>query len=316
MGPMLPTVLLSPLHLDPSVTSTVVAVGNFDGVHLGHAPLLARLVELARARGSHPLVYTFDPLPQEILRPLEQPTRLQAIDDRVCCLGEKGVEFVCLERFSRAYASHSARWFVEELLVRRLRAVGVVVGYDFRFGRDREGDTAFIHQVRPEMEVAEISAFADADGVISSSRIRAHVQSGDVEGAARLLGRPHRICGAVVMGDRRGRQIGFPTANVDISAGLVPARGVYAVRAQVDDGEVLLGVANIGSRPTFSGSDVRCEVHLLDVSIGPEALYGRSICVAFVARLRDEQRFASAADLFRGIVRDVRSARKVLERVT
>lgn len=325
---MLPVVLLSPDHLahlpfppdrrqpasgDRGHPGTVVALGNFDGVHRGHRHLLDVLVHEAHARGLPSVVYTFDPLPGEVLRPGATSTRLQPISDRIGALGDAGVDVVCVERFNRSYARRSARWFLEEVLHRHLKAQVVVGGRDIRFGADRDGDAALLGAPGSGLVFVPVDPLRDGTGPISSSRVRGVLGEGDVGQAWHLLGRPHGVDGTVVTGDQRGRQIGFPTANV-VSESMLPAFGVYACLASVDGGPSTSAVAHVGTQPTFDGDQVRCEAHLLDVSLAPDGLYGRHLRLQFHHRVRGTLRFASVQALVDQIHQDIARARELLGR--
>ncbi|MCB9781145.1 MAG: bifunctional riboflavin kinase/FAD synthetase [Alphaproteobacteria bacterium] len=287
----------------------VVTIGNFDGVHMGHRSLLTRLVERARERGAPAVVYTFEPPPRVVLAPSQHVARIMAWPDKVRLLGEQGVDAVVVERFSHAFAQHPPDWFVHEVLARRLHVGALVVGYDFRFGRARAGDLALVRRLLPDLPVEQIGAAEDGGGIASSSRIRSVVASGDMAHAAQLLGRPHFVRGTVVGGDQRGRTIGFPTANVQTETELLPAHGVYAVWTRIDGGAPLPAMANLGVRPTFDGRRPLLEVHLLDWS---GDLYGHELRVDFIARLRDEQRFAHVDALADQLRRDADAARDAL----
>ena len=303
-----------------STAPRVVTIGNFDGVHLGHRHLISQLVARARALGAPSCVYTFEPPPRVVLtpppRPEEDPdgtppapsfrSRILPWPDKLRLLGEAGVDQVVVERFTRAFAQHPPEWFVTEVLGRRLGARAFVVGYDFRCGRARAGDASLLRALLPDVPVEQVGAHAEHADVVSSSRIRRLVAAGDVAEAAALLGRPHTVRGTVVAGDQRGRTIGFPTANLESDAELTPASGVYAVFASVDRGTWRPAVANLGTRPTFDGRRFLIEVHLLDVSLD---LYGRELTVAFVDRLRPEQRFPDLDALAARIRVDVEAAR-------
>lgn len=286
----------------------VVTIGNFDGVHRGHRTLLSRVVEVARELGRPALVYTFDPTPGEVMRAEDPPVRIQDIRDRVEALGAVGIDHVVVERFSRDYATHTAEWFAGTVLEERLDASAVVVGWDWRFGRGRQGDFAWLSQ-RMKVPVEQVEAFSVQEEVVSSTRIRNAVQDGRVEDAAALLGRPHRLRGVVIEGDRRGRLLGFPTANLRSSTDLLPAYGVYACRVRLADGSVHIGVANRGGRPTFAGAGPSLEVHLLDYQ---GELYGQELVVDLIAHLRGEQRFDGPDALVAQIDHDVTRTRLLL----
>jgi riboflavin kinase/FMN adenylyltransferase len=244
-----------------------------------------------------------------VLAPEQHRPRIQPWTDRVQELGQLGVDHVILERFTRACAQHPPEWFVDEILRRRIQPRAIVVGYDFRFGRKRAGNVDFLRERLSEIEVHQVSAHQIASEVVSSSRIREAVESGRVAEATELLGRMHIVRGVVRAGEGRGRQLGFPTANIHTVAELLPATGVYAVRARVNGGEWRAGVANLGLRPTFGGQDLSLEVHLLDVD---EDLYGHELEMGFVQRLRGEVRFDGAESLVAQIEIDVVDARRIL----
>lgn len=287
-----------------------VAIGNFDGVHLGHRAVLRALAERAGARGLRTAVYTFDPAPTAVVAPARHQPRILPLDDRVRLLAEAGADGVCVEPFDAAYAARPAEWFAAEVLGRRLGARMVSVGYDFRFGAGRAGDVDTLRRLLPGVEVVHVEAVVVDGAPVSSSRIRKLVAAGEVEAAAALLGRPHRLRGEVVHGDHRGRTIGFPTANVANRVELLPAPGVYAVRVGVGGAEAALpGVANVGLRPTFSGTEPRVEVHLL---AGGRDLYGAELTVELVRRLREERRFPSVEALVEQIGADAEAARRCL----
>lgn len=287
----------------------VLTVGNFDGLHLGHRHLLNQVRAEADALGAPVWVYTFDPPPRVVLAPQHRQPRICPWPEKVAMLGSAGVDVVVLERFTRAFAQHPADWFADEIIGRRLRPRAVVVGYDFRFGRARSGTAEHLRRRLPSLPVTQVEALQVDGAVVSSTRIRKLVGAGEVAEAARLMARPHRIRGVVIPGDQRGRTIGFPTANLELDAELVPPAGVYAVRARVDAGDWRPAIANLGIRPTFDGGRFLVEVHLFDFR---GDLYGRQMEVAFVERIRGEQRFSSPDALVEQIRSDVAVARTAL----
>lgn len=286
----------------------VLSIGNFDGVHVGHQWLLEQVVARARELDVPACIYTFDPPPRAVLAPSLVRPRIAAWPEKIRLLGKSGIEQVVVERFTRAFAQHPPSWFVDEVLGRRLRPSAMVVGYDFRFGRARAGDLDLIRARLPDLPIHQVEAHQQG-GIVSSSRIREVVAAGDMRAAQALLGRPHRIHGTVVPGDKRGRQIGFRTANLESAAELVPPAGVYAVRARIDGGAWLDGVANLGERPTFGEGGFNIEVHLLDFR---GDIYGSQVELAFVDRLRPERRFADLLALQAQIRADVVTARERL----
>ena len=282
----------------------VVTIGNFDGVHQGHQALLDR----ARSLHLGPVVaYTFDPAPSDVLRPEFAPARLQTLEDRVARLHVRGAEHVVVEAFDRAFAAQSPADFAHTVLRDRLRATAVVVGWDFRFGRGREGDADGL-RVLLDVPVVHVDAVYHQNEVVSSSRIRTAIANGAVDQAAVLLGCPHELVGSVVAGDARGRQLGFPTANLDVRTPLLPAAGVYAIVATSPFG-VHRGVANLGTRPTFPDARFKVEVHLFDFA---GDLYGLELRVGLVHRIRAEQRFDGVEALVAQIHRDAHRARELL----
>lgn len=287
----------------------VVAIGNFDGVHAGHRAVIARLAELGVKHGADTCAYTFDPAPTAVVAPGRHQPRIMTLQERVRRLGEAGVARVVIEPFTRAWAAHPARWFAEEVVRRRLAARAVVVGWNFRFGQGREGDVDALRAWLPDIDVVVLDPVEQGGAIVSSSRIRRLVAAGEVAEAAALLGRPHALTGTVIRGDQRGRTLGFPTANLENDVELIPAHGVYAVRASVDGGPLLPGVLNIGTRPTVDGTRVSIETHLLDVDVD---LYGRELRVELVVRIREERRFPSVDALTAQIRVDVARARELL----
>lgn len=282
-----------------------VAIGVFDGVHRGHRSVLA---DVCRAAGDATVVaLTFDPHPLAVVAPDHAPPLLGTVDQRVEWLTDEGVDVVGVLPFGRI-REWSAEAFVDVVLVRALGAELVAVGTDFRFGYDRTGDVETLRR-SGAFEVHAVDLLGEGDGPISSSAIRRLLSDGEVGLAADRLGRPHTVRGPVVRGDGRGRTIGVPTANVAVDPRvLLPANGVYAVTVR-HEGRRLAGVANVGTRPTFDGSSVTVEAHVLDAT--PD-LYGRVIDVSFVGRIRGERRFESVDALVGQIRDDIVVARRLL----
>jgi riboflavin kinase / FMN adenylyltransferase len=295
--------------------STLVAIGNFDGVHRGHWAVLAAAVARARAAGLAPLVLTFHPHPAEVLGRGRQPV-LTPLDRKVELLCRTAPELrVVVEPFTRELAAMTPAQFARELLVDALVARVVIVGQNFRFGRGRSGDLAVLAELGAGLgfEAGAEKLEGDAAGAYSSSRARAAVRDGDLKEFHRIVGRPHALTGTVARGERRGRTIGFPTANLaDIDEALPPF-GVYAclvdrIRGNGAPERLSGGVANIGERPTVSGG-FSVEAHLFDVD---EDLYGSRLRLHLVERLRDEHRFGSLDELVAQIERDSRTARGIV----
>jgi riboflavin kinase / FMN adenylyltransferase len=290
---------------------SVVTIGNFDGVHRGHQVLLRRAVDAAHDLQVRPVAVTFHPHPAAILRPGAEPPALQPVEDRVHHLLEAGVDLVLVLPFTRELASLGPHVFVEQVLVDRLRAVQVIVGSNFRFGRKASGNVVTLNDAGATYGFhTEAVTLLDLDGIpISSTAVRDHLDRGDVAWANRALGRTFSLAGEVVPGDGRGRTIGVPTANLAVpDEQLVPANGVYAGHAEIDD-ERFPCVTNVGVRPTFDGQTRTVEVHLLDAE---RDLYGRHLRVGFAHRLRDERRFADVDELVARIRADIDDARELL----
>jgi riboflavin kinase/FMN adenylyltransferase len=289
----------------------VLAMGNFDGVHRGHVHLL-RASHAARPDAELGVI-TFEPHPRELFRPDDPPFRLMTRDERAAALAALGVRQVFEIGFDDAFSAMTAEQFVSMLLHEALGAAHVACGADFAFGHRRGGDTAFL-EARCEalgIGVTLVPQLEDGAGPVSSSRIRRALQDGYPERATALLGRPHVITGPVEHGQKRGRTIGFPTANIALGHRLEPQRGVYAVLATLPDGQVVKGVANLGRRPTVNdGSEARLEAHLFDYA---GDLYGQTLSVALIAFLRPERKFESFAALQAQILTDASDARALLD---
>lgn len=293
--------------------TVVVALGNFDGVHLGHQVVLRRAVEEGRRRSEPVVAATFHPHPRAVLRPGEEPPLLSTLEMRRELLLRYGADEVCVIRFDKELSRKSPEEFVRDVLVGEVGAGTVVVGENFRFGHRASGN---LDDLRRLMR----SYGGDAIGVplrgenggeeINSTRIRVMISTGDVTDAGRLLGRPYAVRGRVVEGDRRGRTIGFPTANLlPDPAVVIPARGVYAGHACV--GEKRYAVCtNVGVAPTFERGESKIEAHLLQFDAD---LYGRTIDVSFTARIREERRFSGVEELKAQIARDVEDARRLAD---
>lgn len=297
-------------RLPERLRGATVALGNFDGVHRGHAHVLRA------AHGGRPevprAVLTFEPHPREVFRPDDPPFRLQTADERADALAALGVDLVVEIPFGPAFSELSAEAFVADVLHGGLGAAHLACGSDFAFGHRRGGDAAFLARRAEElgMGLTVVPPLADAQGPISSSRIRRLLRDGYPERAAAELGRPWSVRGEVQHGDKRGRLLGFPTANVPLGRHLEPARGVYAVTARLPGGETVPGVANVGRRPTVAeGLQSRIEAHLFDWS---GDLYGQEVEVAFYAYLRPERKFEGLDALTRQIAEDARVAREAL----
>ncbi len=296
---------------DVDPVPSVVTIGNFDGVHRGHRTLVRRTADAAADRDLRSVVITFEPHPAAVLRPGSEPPRLQTLEQRVEALEDAGVDLVLVLAFTPELAALEPDEFVAEVLVERVSAQRVVVGTNFRYGRRAAGDIVHLATAgeRHGFEVEAVALLELDDARVSSSEIRRAVADGEVERAARGLGRPFALRGRVVEGDGRGRTIGVPTANLAIDPDMVvPANGVYAGRVTVDE-RSYAAVTNVGVRPTFEGTARTVESHLLDASL---ELYAREVEVTFEHRIRAERRFDGPDALVAQIRRDIVDARRWL----
>lgn len=292
---------------------TVVTIGNFDGVHSGHRALLTGVVTLAHETGCNAVAVTFEPHPLAVLYPEKAPLPISTLQDRLDALEEIGLDAVVVLPFTLALAAMSPRDFVHDVFVQGLRAQAVVVGRDTRFGARNAGDVDTLRELGQEFGFdVRVQQDVGEDGRYSSTRVRSDLLAGDVTTAARMLGRPHAVTGMVVHGAQRGRELGYPTANLAQDAtGFVPADGVYAgwlVRAH-HDGERLPAAISVGTNPTFDGSQRTVEAYVLDRT--DLDLYDEVVTVQFQERLRSNVRFESVDELIVQMGRDVQQARKL-----
>lgn len=293
---------------DPRLGAPVVTWGVFDGVHRGHRRVLETVRDWAREVRARSVAVTFDRHPSEVLSGQPVPL-LVPLDERLRRIGEIGVDFALVIPFTPEFARQSAEEFVRDVVAGRLRARGIVLGHDSRFGRGREGDLELLARLGRELgiEVRRCDPELHQGRPLSSSLIREAIAAGRLQEAALLLGRPPVVIGTVVRGDRRGTLLGFPTANIPLGRLVRPPAGVYAVEVPLE-GRIYRGVANLGRRPTFeSGGTEILEVHLLDYPGGD--LYGRTLEVRFLRRLREERRFENVEALRRQIQADIESVR-------
>jgi len=301
-------------NLRPRDRGCVATIGNFDGVHLGHRAVFRRLLAKGRELGLPATVITFEPQPMEFFAPDRAPARLTRLREKLKALSEYGIERVMLLEFGPRLAAMEARVFVHRLLLDGLGVRYLLVGDDFRFGHGRTGDYDLLRNMGENapsggFQVEDLHTITHGEERISSTRIREALARGDLEQARHLLGRPYRMQGRVGHGDKRGRTIGFPTANINLHRRVIPLRGVYAAQVLGLAPFPLPGVANIGTRPTIGGPSWRLEVHLFDFA---EEIYGRHLEVEFRLKLRDEQRFGSLDELRQQINLDAAAAREYL----
>lgn len=289
-----------------------VTIGNFDGVHLGHQAMLARLTARATAVGGLPTVLTFEPHPREIFTPHDAPSRLTSLREKLEILKNLGVAHVHVCRFNKEFAALSPEDFIRRILVDGLKARYVLVGDDFRFGAKRGGDfdALLVYGEKYGFKAEAMHTVEAAGQRASSTAVREALAAGDMAGAAQLLGRPYSISGRVVGGDQLGRKIGYPTANIQLKHNRPPLRGVFAVRVQGLDKPDWPGVANLGTRPSVHpNGNPTLEVHLFGLD---RQIYGQHLRVEFLHKLRDEAKFANFEALVAQIGKDAEQARELL----
>ena len=307
--------LIRGLHnMRPRHRGCVVTIGAFDGVHLGHQAVIRHLLEKSAELGLPSTIIVFEPLPREYFSPLKAPARIMSFREKFFALRDLGVDRLLRVRFNERLRGMSAQQFVDDIFVAGLGVRYVVLGDDFRFGNDREGDLEFIRQQGPRYGYeARPTPTLSMDGQrVSSTRIREALEQADFAEAARLLGRPYSISGKVVYGRQLGQTLGTPTANLELRRLRAPLNGVYAVQVSGAGLEGVLGVANVGVRPTVDDSiKANLEVHLLDREIG---LYGQHIEVTFRHKLREEKKFGSVDELRENIARDIENTRAWFDR--
>ena len=301
-------------EVEPDLGPTVVTVGNFDGVHRGHRAVISRARSLAEDHDHRLVAVTFDPHPMAVLRPEHAPSALTTLDTRAELLAAAGVDDVLVLPFSREVAAWSPAEFIDRVLVDALHARAVVVGANFRFGAKAAGDVTTLREAGRAHGFVAVGVELDGGPQVwSSTYVRTCLREGDVAGAAEALGRPFTVRGAVVEGDHRGRELGYPTANVPLAPGMAaPADGVYAGRlTRLDTGEGYPAAISVGTNPTFAGDRVRrVEAYALDCD--DLELYGVEVEIGFVERLRGMVRFDGVDELVATMADDVRRTREVL----
>jgi len=299
--------------LPSDVDGTVVTVGTFDGVHLGHRQLVMRLAARAAASGLRSVLVTFDPHPLEIVNPAAAPQLLTLPDERTELLASMGIDYVAIVPFTRNLQRYEPDAFVDVVLSRGLRMRELLIGYDHGFGRGREGDVEMLQTLGDArgFHVEVVAPVSLGDGrPVSSTAVRRAVAGGDLATAARALGRPYSVSGRVVRGDQRGRSLGFPTINLGVPSArkLLPPDGVYAVKAHTPTG-VFGGMMNLGGRPTFGDTRTSLEAHLFDAA---GDWYDARVRIDFITRIRDTMRFSGPDALREQLRRDEESARRAL----
>lgn len=296
-----------------AIPKPILTMGNFDGIHLGHQALLERAIEDAKSRGGRSVVLTFEPHPLTILAPERAPKLILSHKDKMRLLQSFGVDVVVIQEFNAAFANVEAQDFVRNCLINQLRLHKIWVGRDVRFGKRRKGrvEDLILWSAEGGFEVGIVEPIKLGDVRVSSSRIRQMIEIGDVAEAGRFLGRYHFVSGRVASGHRRGRQLGFPTANISPRTEVLPLDGIYATLLEVG-GRQWKSVTNIGVNPTFGAGPKTIETYIFDFN---EDLYGESVRLFFVSRIRDEKKFASADLLVEQMKEDVLSAQRILNDV-
>ncbi len=292
----------------------VVTIGNFDGVHLGHREIFRRLKRAAAELGGVSVVITFEPHPLKILSAGKSLRLINTYAEKEILIEASGIDYLVTIPFTREFAAISADAFVREILVDRIGTVKVIIGYDYAFGRNREGNAEFLRRQGQELgfEVQVLEPISDGRTVYSSSNVRKLIESGNVRDVVSLLGRHFSLGGTVVHGFHRGKGLGFPTANLKTDKELIPGFGVYAVKVRIGDA-VYDGACNIGDNPTFQDGGTSIEVFIFEYD---GDLYGREVRLYFVERLRGEERFADAEALRKAIANDVARCREILQGVS
>lgn len=298
-------------NLNAFPNGSVVTLGNFDGVHRGHQVILEKLAACAKQRNLPSVLITFEPQPKEYFNPETAPARLTSLREKVLWLQQFSLQNLLCLRFNEQLANLSAEDFISKILLEKLRVRQLLVGDDFRFGYQRKGDIALLEKYAAENHfiVSVVPKLEYGSDVVSSTRIRAALKNADLTEAAELLGRPYSISGRVVAGDKRGRQLGFPTANIRLQRLVSPVHGVYAVRVKGYNNRVLYGVANIGSRPTIAGKQFLLETHIFDFNAD---LYGQHLEIELLQKIRAEKKFTSLDELKAQIIEDATKAKDII----
>ncbi|KZN45603.1 bifunctional riboflavin kinase/FAD synthetase [Pseudoalteromonas luteoviolacea] len=300
-------------NIRPHHYGCVLTIGNFDGVHLGHTEVLKGLKADAEKYNLPSTVMLFEPQPQEFFIKSKAPARLTRLRDKLALLTDIGIDRVICVSFNNKFSNLEAEYFVREVLSQKLGVKALTVGDDFRFGKARKGDFSMLSEIGKElgMHVKDTQSFRQENSRVSSTLIRAALAQGDVDKAHEMLGHTYAISGRVIHGWKKGRELGFRTANVALKRQVSPVQGVFAVNAYIKN-EVFKGVANVGTKPTLNGKRALLEVHLFDFD---QNIYGQFIKVELIKKLRDEQKFESLAHLTQQITADVDAAKAVFSKI-
>jgi len=293
------------------INNPVIAIGNFDGVHRGHRQLISKVLEECEKYNGNPSVLTFYPHPLTVVNPYTKIEQITPLNDKIRIFEEIGIKYVYVIKFDDEFSNITAKDFIENVLVDKIGVKEVVIGYDFSFGKNKEGTVETLREFGDiyGFKVIVVPALKEDEKVISSTKIRSFLKEGLIKNANNFLGRPYMIKGIVIKGKKIGRLIGFPTANLLITNYLIPRKGVYAVYAYIDD-KKYKALASIGPAPTFHIDTSNFEVHILDFD---DNIYGKEITVEFVERLRGIEKFKDVEDLKLQIFEDIKKARLILE---
>jgi len=308
------TIIYDLKQLEKPLKNPVLTIGNFDGVHKGHLALFDQVKERAGFLGGQSAVMTFEPHPIRVMKPGNGPPLITPVQQKLRLIDAAGIDIIFCIHFTKQFAAISARDFIQNILVDKIGIKEIVVGYDYTFGNEREGNIELLQEIGTSsgFAVDVLEQVCIDQTPVSSTSIRNMVREGNLSEAKRLLGRDYQICGTVVKGkDRGARLLGFPTANLQLIDELTPKVGVYAVEVLIDD-QVYYGLTNIGYNPTFKNNQFSVETHILDFS---RDLSGKTIRVNFIERLRDEKTFATIEDLSEQIGKDVLRARKLFSKL-
>jgi riboflavin kinase/FMN adenylyltransferase len=301
-------------HL-PALRRAVITIGTFDGVHSGHRYIIQQLQETAAACDGETVIITFDPHPREVLQPGGAPVRLlTTLEEKIELLAKQGIDHLVIVPFTREFSELSARAYLEDFLIKKFNPHTIIIGYDHRFGHNREGGLELLEaeQNRYGFQLVEIPQQVVHDLAVSSTKIRKSLQDGNIQLANELLGYHYFLEGKVIHGDKMGRQLGYPTANIELPdlRKLIPAQGIYAIKVYLDKQPVPLnGVMSIGTRPTFNGVDLRLEAHIFDFS---QEIYDRMLRVEIISYIRANQKFDNIQDLIDQMDKDSLAAKNVL----
>ena len=294
-------------NLTSPLPESAVTIGNFDGVHLGHQLVIRQLREVAQAAGLPTVVIIFEPQPIEFFAPDKAPKRLARFREKIAYLKAQHIDYLLCLHFDAELAGLDAETFVQRILIDSLNTRHLVIGDDFHFGRNRQGNFEFLreHSERFGFTVDATETLISGGERVSSTRVRECIQRGDFDGAAALLGRPYSLSGRIAHGQKLGRQLGYPTINIKMGDKTLIVKGIFAVQVKGIDNQPLRGVASIGTRPTVNGVDTILEVYILDFD---RDVYGYRVVVEFLHKIRDEEKFASLEELTAHIAQDTEKA--------